>query len=256
MAFIGRERELEALGQVLQSGAEGEPTRVALSGPLGIGISHLIDELTARISKSNGVTICRARSHAPTAGVPYGALRDALAEVLAGIPDDRLSQILGNSADDVANLIPAVAERLDELSIEPASHRLEAPDQRGARVRESLFTLIARLSAQKPFVLIVEDLENSDPGTRGFVSAMSQVESPTYQHRCGWTFNSRAAKRSRSGAGLACSTWLPSTIFGSAGSCRAPIEVRVCSRRLEVATAHGSVDRPNARSTSLTPGIG
>jgi len=175
MAFIGRERELEALGQVLQSGAEGEPTRVALSGPLGIGISHLIDELTARISKSNGVTICRARSHAPTAGVPYGALRDALAEVLAGIPDDRLSQILGNSADDVANLIPAVAERLDELSIEPASHRLEAPDQRGARVRESLFTLIARLSAQKPFVLIVEDLENSDPGTRGFVSAMLRV---------------------------------------------------------------------------------
>ena len=46
---------------------------------------------------------------------------------------------------------------------------------------------------------------------------MSHVESPTYQHASGAIPSSRAPSSSRSGAGLACSTWLPSTIRGSAG---------------------------------------
>ncbi len=47
---------------------------------------------------------------------------------------------------------------------------------------------------------------------------MSQRESPTYQHLSGATPSSRAASSSRSGSGLACSTWLASVIRGAAGS--------------------------------------
>ncbi len=58
----------------------------------------------------------------------------------------------------------------------PSGHlALDATDQRGARVRESLFGLIARLASEKLLVLIVEDLEYSGPGTRDFVSALLRV---------------------------------------------------------------------------------
>ncbi|MEX2547742.1 MAG: LuxR C-terminal-related transcriptional regulator [Chloroflexota bacterium] len=175
MAFIGRERELDVLGSALQRAAEGEPTRVALSGPLGIGISRLIDEVSERLGRSAGVTICRARCYAPTSGVPYGALRDALATTLVGVPTDRLAPLLGSGVHDLVRFIPELADRLEGLDVEARSPRLDAPDQRGARVRESLFAVFARLAAQNLLVLVVEDLEHSDPATRGFVSAMLRV---------------------------------------------------------------------------------
>ncbi|HEV3485942.1 MAG TPA: AAA family ATPase, partial [Vicinamibacterales bacterium] len=175
MAFIGRERELEALGAALQRASEGEPTRVAVAGPLGIGISRLIDEMHHRVARANGVTLLRAGCFPPLSGVPYGALRGALAEVLDGIADDRIEQLLGSAGHDIATLVPSVAARLERLGIEVRRPRLDAPDQRGARVRESLFGVIGRLAAQKLVVLVIEDIEHSDPGTRHFVSALLRV---------------------------------------------------------------------------------
>jgi DNA-binding CsgD family transcriptional regulator/tetratricopeptide (TPR) repeat protein len=176
MAFIGRERELEELGSALQRASEGEPTRVAISGPLGIGVSRLIDELEERLQRSNSkVTVCRARCVAPTSGIPYGALRVALGEILERVQDDRLEQVLGSGTHDLVTLVPRLAERLERLGIEVRAPRLDARDQRGARVRESLFGVIGRLAAQRLLVLVIEDIEHSDPGTRGFVSALLRV---------------------------------------------------------------------------------
>ena len=175
MAFIGRERELAALGGALQRASDGEPTRVSVSGPLGIGISRLLDELSERLGKSNGVAFVRARCYAPLSGVPYGALRPALTLALEAVPDDRLEQLLGSAAHDVAMLLPAVADRLERLAIETKRPKLDAQEQRGARVRESLFGLIGRLAAQRLLVLVVEDLEYSDPATRQFISALLRV---------------------------------------------------------------------------------
>lgn len=175
MAFIGRERELAVLGAAVQRAVDGDPARLALSGPLGIGITRLVDELVERLGKSSGVVVCRARCRAPTSGVPYGALRTALAEVLNAVPDDRLEQVLGSAGHDIAALIPSVGDRLEKLGTESRSPRLDAPDQRGARVRESLFGVIARISSQGLLVLVVEDLEDADPGTRTFVSALLRV---------------------------------------------------------------------------------
>jgi DNA-binding CsgD family transcriptional regulator/tetratricopeptide (TPR) repeat protein len=175
MAFIGRERELVALGAALQRAAEGEPSRVSVAGPLGIGISTLLDELGSRVKELGGVTICRAECHAPYSGVPFGALRDALSRALADIPDDQLGQVLGSAAHDVATLIPELDERLETLGINPKHARLDAVDQRGARVRESLFGVVGRLATRAPLLLVIEDLEHSDPGTREFLSALLRI---------------------------------------------------------------------------------
>lgn len=172
MAFIGRERELAVLGAALQRAADGEPTRVAVSGPLGIGVTSLIDEVEHRLAGAADVLLCRGRCHAPRSGIPYAAISAALEAPLANLSDERLAAVLGPSAHDVAAIMPAIAERLRRLGVAFDPPALEAPDQRGARVRESLLGTLERLAGAGQVLLIVEDLEHSDPGTRELVSAL------------------------------------------------------------------------------------
>jgi DNA-binding CsgD family transcriptional regulator len=172
MAFVGRERELTSLAAALQRAAEGEPTRVTLSGSVGIGVSRLLDELAERLADVPDVVLCRGRCYPPLEGTPYGALSSALADALATLPDDQLTAVAGPGAYDLAALIPSVAERLASLDLSPDAPPLEAPDQRGARVQESLLGVLERLAGNGTVCLVLEDLEYADPGTRDFVSAL------------------------------------------------------------------------------------
>src|SRR5450755_3466077 len=70
------------------------------------------------------------------------------------------------------------------------------------------------------------------------LATMSHVESPTYQQRAGVALSWAAAYSSRSGAGLACSTWLPSTMVGSDGSFSDRTEAMTWPGRLDVAMAN------------------
>jgi DNA-binding CsgD family transcriptional regulator/tetratricopeptide (TPR) repeat protein len=146
MAFIGRERELAVLGAALQRSSQRELTRVAITGPLGIGTTRLLDELETRITKASDlaqVVVCRARCLEPEVGVAYAGLRMAL-----GVEFDAATQAM------------------------PA---LDAPDQRGARVREGLLRLLEAKAAQGQLCLIVEDLEHADPGTRELVRMLLRL---------------------------------------------------------------------------------
>ncbi|MEP7361256.1 MAG: AAA family ATPase, partial [Chloroflexota bacterium] len=146
MAFIGRERELAVVGAAMQRTSQRELTRVAISGPLGIGVTRLLDEVEARIANASDlprVTIIRARCLEPEIGIAYAGLRTAL----------------GKEFDK------AVAAR-------PS---LDAPEQRGARVRESLLRLFETKAASGQLCLIVEDLEHSDPGTRELISMLLRL---------------------------------------------------------------------------------
>ena len=147
MAFIGRERELAAVGAALQRSSQRELTRVAISGPLGIGISRLLDELETRIAKASDlarVAVLRARSLEPEGGVAFAGLRTAI----------------GGAAFDAA------------IAARPA---LDAPDQRGARVRESLLRLLETRAADGQLCLVIEDLEHADPGTRELIGMLLRL---------------------------------------------------------------------------------
>ncbi len=85
---------------------------------------------------------------------------------------------------------------------------------------------------------------------------MSHVESPTYQHSADATPSRSAASRSRSGAGLALATALPSTTVGSRSSARAPMDAETCSARDEVAIAQVMPAASRRASASLAPGSG
>ncbi len=172
MAFIGRERELAVLGSAFQRALDNGPTRVAIHGPLGIGITSLLDELESRLEGAPGVAVCRVRCYASLSAAPYGALATALGAALAAAPDDRLAAVVHGAGHDTLALVPAMGERMARLGISADPPALQAPDQLGARVREALLGVMERLAAGRQLCLIVEDLEHSDPATRGLIQAL------------------------------------------------------------------------------------
>ena len=103
---------------------------------------------------------------------PYAPLRVAFGQALAQVADSALPDVVGSGAYDIARLLPEVGDRLAALGVELAPPALDDKRQRGARVREALFGVLGRLGGSAPVVLIIEDLEHSDAGTREFIGTL------------------------------------------------------------------------------------
>jgi DNA-binding CsgD family transcriptional regulator/tetratricopeptide (TPR) repeat protein len=178
MSFVGRERELALLAESLHRAASGRHGHVLLSGSAGQGCTRLLDELTHRVAELPGVRIARGRAHEPMAGLPFQAVGDALATALREIPAEALPDVLGRGAHDLCGVVPGLADRLDELGIERAPPRLEAPDQLGKRVVESIVGVLEHLAGDGVLLLVLEDLHRADPATRGLAGTLVGIGRP------------------------------------------------------------------------------
>ncbi|HWH36637.1 MAG TPA: AAA family ATPase [Candidatus Limnocylindrales bacterium] len=178
MPFIGREAELGSLAGALQRAAQAETSRLVIRGPLGIGISHLLDELARRLGDVEDVIVCRGRAEAPLSGVPYAAVSAALAGPLASVDEAELPALVGGAGYDLAAIVPGLAERLARAGDVPRAPALDAPDQRGTRLQEAVLGLLERLAGRRVICLILEDLQHSDPGTRELVQGLLRLSRP------------------------------------------------------------------------------
>ncbi len=174
MSFVGRERELAALGRALQRAADGRTSRVLLSGPAGMGATSLLDELVHRIRHSGDVTVVRGAARAPTAEEPFAPLVEGLEGVLGRLSDEQVRRVVDRTAHDIAAMSPGLRQRLSALGLELAPPRLDAPNQVGSRVMEAVLGLIERLAADRTLLLIVEDLHHADPATRALIGALGR----------------------------------------------------------------------------------
>ena len=170
-AFFGRGRELEALAAAVAR-RRRESTRVLVTGALGIGVTRLFDELVERVAPDADVVVCRGTCDEPRSGVAYGAIRDALRSPLRDLDDERLATVVGSAGYDIVALLPELAGRLAAAGVSTDAPALDSRRQRGARVREALIGVLDRLAGGGSVVLIVEDLEHSDGGTRELVGAL------------------------------------------------------------------------------------
>ncbi|CAN5843203.1 helix-turn-helix transcriptional regulator [soil metagenome] len=178
MAFVGREPELAELAEALQRAAEGEMGRVVLAGSAGIGISSLLDELESRLADVPGIIVARGHATEPRSALPYAVLAEALGDALASLTDEPFKAVVGSAAHDLAALLPAISPRLDALGIGREAPALEAAEQIGSRVAESLRGTLERLALTGVVLLALEDLHWSDPATRRFVESLKDIADP------------------------------------------------------------------------------
>ncbi|MFD6142592.1 AAA family ATPase [Promicromonospora sp. NPDC060271] len=157
--LVGRARELGELRAALDAVRSGGNRTVVIAGEAGIGKTRLLDELSAH---ADGVTVLTGQCADEGSGpLPYAAL----AGLLRGIVRTVGPEAAVAAAGPAASALSAVAPQL----VAPAS------DAGADRLPEVLTNLLAGLAAERPVIVIMEDLHWADDVTRAVALRLART---------------------------------------------------------------------------------
>ena len=163
VTLVGRRHELQTLQSLRDAAfAERRPRLVTLVGEAGVGKTRLVDEFVR--ATGPGHTVLRGRCLAYGEGITYWALRELLWEAAgiriddsAEVAGDRLRALATRAGEDAAATAHALAI---VAGIPLPGNPLERTPPDVVR-RESELAwprLIGALAAERPLVLVIEDL--------------------------------------------------------------------------------------------------
>jgi DNA-binding CsgD family transcriptional regulator/tetratricopeptide (TPR) repeat protein len=147
------------------SAVAGEPAVVLVGGEAGVGKTRLVEEAAERARASGARVLTGSCVELGGEGLPLSPVVDALRTLTRVMDPDDLDGFLGPARADLARLLP-------ELDPDAASTPAAAGDSGGARLLELVFGVIQRLSADRPLMLVVEDLQWADRSTLDLVSLL------------------------------------------------------------------------------------
>jgi len=188
--LVGRARELGELETALDAVRSGGHRTLVISGEAGIGKTRLLDELTARADGAVVVTgQCADEGSGP---LPYAAL----VGLLNGVVRTTGREAVVAAAGPLAGALSAVAPQLgappsgagsgaDVAAGAPASTPASSPVSTpvstpgGAdRIPEVVTDLLTGLAAERPLVVVLEDLHWSDDVTRAVALRLARTTPP------------------------------------------------------------------------------
>ncbi|HTQ90006.1 MAG TPA: AAA family ATPase [Streptosporangiaceae bacterium] len=169
--FVGRAGELAALTADLDAAVGGRGGVVLVAGEPGIGKTRLAEELAARASVRGAVVLwgrCWEGAGAP-AFWPWVQVIRGYVQVQAEDPAS-LRHDLGAGAADIAQLVPAVHDRIPDI---PAPPPLE-PEAARFRLFDSLAGFLRTAAARRPLLLVLDDLHWADVASLALLRFMSR----------------------------------------------------------------------------------
>ncbi len=172
--FIGREPELARLAEAFATAAAGTATTVILGGSAGMGVTRFLDEALERVSAgANPPLVLRGRAYGPV-DPPWSAVMEALEPALVTRPPNEVLRLLRRDAGPLLRELPALAP-LAAGAGGPRGSALADPERRQPRALEALLRWLGRLSAERPIVLVLEDLHVADAATRAFATFVARI---------------------------------------------------------------------------------
>jgi len=176
-ALVGREREIERLGQIYARAAEGNRQITLVAGEPGIGKTTLVDSFLERLQTPEAdirVTIGRGQCiEHYGAGEPYLPMLEALTRLCRDPRHQELKSSIASYAPSWLLQMPSVTTT-DEL-IEAKQRSQDAGADR--MLREMLDALEA-VACERPLVLVLEDLHWSDHATVELLAALVRRREP------------------------------------------------------------------------------
>jgi class 3 adenylate cyclase/tetratricopeptide (TPR) repeat protein len=149
--FVGRDGELERLGQLWKEAAAGERRVALLAGEPGVGKTRLAAELAIWVHEQGGVVLAGRCDE--DLGVPYQPFVEALRHFVDHTPRRELAARLGRYGGELARLVPEVAN-----AGLPAPLRSD-PETERYRLFDAVGAWLAVASAEEPLCLVLDDLQ-------------------------------------------------------------------------------------------------
>jgi DNA-binding SARP family transcriptional activator len=148
--LVERERELSTLEDALDQLQDGRSVRVLVEGPAGIGKTRLLEELGRRAA-GRGVTVLAAHGSQLEQSFGYGVVRQLLESVVT----DELLCGAGAAARGVFDLA--------------GGHR-----EGSLAVLHALYSVTARLAAERPLLISVDNLQWVDPPSLRYLAYLAR----------------------------------------------------------------------------------
>lgn len=155
--FVGRELELAELVAASGNAAAGRGSLFLLSGEPGIGKTRLVREL-AEDAARRSLRILTGRCYEGDGAPAFAPWMEALGSFVRTERESELRAALGDSAGDVAALVPEVRERFPHLPSPPSMD----PERARFRLFDSVARFLGRAAANAPIVLVLDDLHWAD----------------------------------------------------------------------------------------------
>lgn len=158
--FVGRQEELAGLRAAFARAVTGQPQTVLIGGEAGIGKSRLVEEFTARLDATVAVGACIELGNGE--GVPFGPFAAALRSL-----DGRgLIDRDGWEGRELARILP-------ELGEPPV--RTREDEYASIRLFEAVQAALLKAAAERPLVLVVDDLHWADRASRELFGYLARV---------------------------------------------------------------------------------
>ena len=152
--LLERNFELAQIESALAEASTGSGKLVVVEGRAGTGKTALVDAVRD-VADANGMRVVRARATELESGFAWGVVRQLFEPILFAETQDELDELLQGDA--------ALAAALLGLPGAPPPH--SKVDERGDPsfvILHGLYWLLASLSAQRPVLVIVDDLHWAD----------------------------------------------------------------------------------------------
>jgi tetratricopeptide (TPR) repeat protein len=161
--FVGRQREQAKFDQWMGSAANGRGFTVFVTGESGVGKSRLIETVLTR-GRDNGMGVLMGRCIPQGGGLPFHPYASALRSGLPRLDDSTINPLERRAAAlgvDLRNRLPVLRSFLNMSG--PAATVLNQE-----HLWDSLLVLIRVVTAERPTILFLDDLQWADDDTLKF----------------------------------------------------------------------------------------
>jgi predicted ATPase len=159
---VGRERELTVLEAAFADSVAGRGRLFLLTGEPGIGKTRLAREIAERAG-ARGALACWGRCWEAGGAPEYWPWVQILRSLVAKLEPDFLASEPPERIERLGRVLPELSSKVS-AGAEPPTDSLEGELGR-FRLFEAAGALLARLSAGRPLVLVVDDLHAADPSS-------------------------------------------------------------------------------------------
>jgi len=166
-AFIGRTDELATLQRAMEDAWNGRSRQVAIWGPSGIGKTRLLEQFAGEAMASGARALWGRAAHTSEHSAFWIWTQIVRAFAEATQPAE-LRAALGNAASDIALIAPSIQDRLPDLA--PAE--LLPPEIAYTRLFDGITSFLSRLAAQRPLVLILDDIHMASASSLALLQAV------------------------------------------------------------------------------------
>ncbi|MFD5324471.1 ATP-binding protein [Streptomyces sp. NPDC127092] len=162
----------EVLARLL---SEDAPPALLVTGEAGLGKTRLVGE-AARLAAGGGAAVLWGAGHDAEGHTPYGPFAEALDGWLADRPAAERART-GAEYPELASLLPSLGR------VRPEAGR--SPEEERDRLFRATAGLLGELAAERPVVVVLDDLHAADAGSFQLLSHLARLAG---ENGSGWRF--------------------------------------------------------------------